>query len=360
MKTFDYQTLPQNLLTPKIVGLLTAIHEQKGRQDVMLSQNPAILDNLMEIAKIQSTGASNRIEGIGTTDKRLRELVMEKAAPRNRDEREIAGYREVLSLIHENHAYIEPTPNVILQLHRMLCSFSGETTGGAWKNSDNVISEAGGDGKTKIRFQPIPAWQTPDTMERLCATFATAWQKPPCDRLILAARFILDFLCVHPFNDGNGRMSRLLTLLLFYRAGHMAGKYVSIEKIIEESKETYYEALLESSRGWHDGADDCAPFARYMLGVLLKACRELDARTQLLTNGQTSKPGQIAAWIRHQLAPFSKRDIMDALPNISKITVERTLSALLKEKKLQKHGDGPATTYTGQNGGQASSPVTKK
>ena len=345
MRTFDYQTLPRTVLTPEIMGLLTAIHEQKGRQDVALSQNPAMLENLLEIAKIQSTGASNRIEGIGTTEKRLRELVMEKAEPRNRDEREIAGYREVLGLIHENHAHIEPMPSVILQLHRTLYSFSGGNAGGSWKNSDNVISETGADGKAKIRFQPLPAWQTPDAMAQLYAAFAKAWQDPLCDRLVASTRFVLDFLCIHPFNDGNGRMSRLLTLLLFYRAGHIAGKYVSIEKIIEESKETYYETLLASSHGWHDNANDYAPFVRYMLGVLLKAFRELDSRLQLVAGGVKSKPEQIAAWIEQRLAPFSKRDVLDALPGISQTTVERTLAALLKVKSIRKHGGGPTTSY---------------
>ena len=346
MRTFDYQSIPQKLLTPEIVGLLTSIHEQKGRQDAVWSQNPAMLDSLMEIAKIQSTGASNRIEGIGTTEKRLRELVMGKVAPRNRDEREIAGYREVLSLVHESHAHIEPMPNVVLQLHRTLYSFSGDTAGGTWKNSDNVISETGEGGKTKIRFHPVPAWQTPDAMERLCATFTEAWKNPPCDRLVVSVQFILDFLCIHPFNDGNGRMSRLLTLLLFYRAGHTAGKYVSIEKIIEESKATYNEALLESSQGWHENANDCTPFVRYLLGVLLKACRELDTRSQLMASGVKSKTEQITAWIGHQLKPFSKQDILDALPGISKITIERTLAALSKSGTIRKHGGGPATTYT--------------
>ena len=346
MRTFDYQALPKTLLTPEIVGLLTSIHEQKGRRDALLSQKPGMLDCLMEIAKTQSTGASNRIEGIGTTERRLRELVQEKVAPRNRDEREIAGYREALGLIHGNHAHIAPTPNVILQLHRTLCSFSGGNTGGAWKNADNVISETGGDGRARIRFRPLPAWQTPDAMERLCVAFAAAWRKPPCDRLIITALFILDFLCIHPFTDGNGRMSRLLTLLLFYRAGHTAGQYISVEKIIEESKETYYEALLDSSRGWRENGNDCVPFVRCLLGVLLKACRELDARSRLLADKAKSKPDQIAEWIGRQIKPFSKRDVLDALPGISQTTIERTLAALLKTEAIRKHGGGPAAAYS--------------
>ena len=352
MRTFDYQKQPQKLLTPEAVELLTAIHEHKGWQDALLSQNPVLLNSLMEVAKIQSTGASNRIEGIGTSEKRLRELVLEKVAPRNRDEREIAGYREVLNLVHESHEHIEPTPNVLLQLHRTLYSFSGGKAGGAWKNLDNVIAGTGADGKARVRFKPVSALQTPAAMERLCAAFVAAWRKPPCDRLLLVPQFILDFLCIHPFDDGNGRMSRLLTLLLFYRAGHTAGKYISIEKTIEDSKDAYYDALLDSSQGWHEGANDYAPFGRYLLGVLLKTSLELNARTRLLAGaaGATrTKQAQIAGWMEGQLKPFGKRDIMDALPGISKITIERTLATLLKSGAIRKHGAGPATTYTRAN-----------
>jgi len=352
MRTFDYQNTPRKMLTPEVVGLLTTIHEHKGWQDALLSQNPVLLNSLVEVAKIQSTGASNRIEGIGTSEKRLRELVLEKVEPKNRDEREIAGYREVLSLVHESNEHIEPTPNILLQLHRTLYSFTGGGAGGAWKSYDNVIAETGADGKARVRFQPVSALQTPDAMERLCAAFVAAWRKPPCDRLLLVPQFILDFLCIHPFDDGNGRMSRLLTLLLFYRAGHTAGKYISIEKTIEDSKDAYYETLLASSQGWHEGANDYAPFGRYLLGVLLKTCRELNARSRLLAGGEgatRSKQGQIAGWIEGRIKPFGKRDIMDALPGISKITIERMLAALLKAGALHKHGGGPATTYTKAN-----------
>ena len=346
MKTFDYHTLLQKVLTPEIVKLLTAIHELKGRQDVLITQRPAVLTGLMKVALIQSTGASNRIEGIETTDKRLREIVAEKVSPRNRDEREIAGYREVLSLIHENHAYIEPTPGVFLQLHRQLYSFSGDNAGGSWKNSDNVISEVGPDGQARVRFRPASAWQTPEAIAQLCTAFSDAWNNPLSDRLVLSAQMVLDFLCIHPFNDGNGRMSRLLTLLLFYRAGYTVGKYISIEKIIEDSKATYYEALEGSSRGWHDCANDYEPFVRYLLGILLKACRELDARTELLLGNPKSKPERIAEWVGQQIKPFRKQDILEALPGISGTTVERALASLLKSGAICKHGGGAGTTYT--------------
>lgn len=345
VKKFDYKTVPSALLTPETVALLTALHECKGRQEVLLSGKPALLESLAEVARVQSTGASNRIEGIGTTDKRLRELMAEKIAPRNRDEREIAGYREVLSLIHGSHEHIEPTPNVILQLHRTLYSFSGDGAGGAWKNNDNMISETGADGRRYVRFRPVPALQTPDAMARLCAAFAEAWQTGAVDKLMVSLMFVLDFLCIHPFNDGNGRMSRLLTLLLFYRAGHTAGKYISVEKIIEESKATYYETLQDSSRGWHENRNDYAPFVCYGLGVLLKANRELDARAACFAGKKPSKPDRIKSWIDGRLSAFGKRDILAALPDISKITVERMLAEMVKAGTIAKRGAGPATKY---------------
>ena len=350
MKVFDYLSAPQKLLTPEIVGLLTAIHECRGRQGVLSLTRPDVLDSLKEVAKIQSTGASNRIEGIGTTDKRLREIVAEKVEPRNRNEREIAGYREALSLIHESHEHIKLSPNVILQLHRMLYSFSGKGFGGAWKNSDNAISETGADGKQVVRFHPVSAFQTPDAMERLCSAFSEAWDGGVCDKLILAHLFVFDFLCVHPFNDGNGRMSRLLSLLLFYQAGHEIGKYISVEKVIEESKETYYEVLQECSQGWHENQNGYVPFVRYGLGVLLKVYRTLDNRIAHLAGRTTSKPQQIKTWLDNQLGAFSKQDILNAFPEISQTTVERTLSVLLKSGKITKRGAGPATEYVRASG----------
>lgn len=205
----------------------------------------------MKTAKIQSTGASNRIEGIYTSDKRLEELVCEKSEPRNRSEQEIAGYREVLSSIHEHYEFIVPRPNIILQLHRDLFSYSSSSIGGAYKNSDNDISEIDGDGNQKIRFTPVPAFQTADAMDQMCSAFLSSLEQQTLDSLILIPMFVLDFLCIHPFNDGNGRISRLLTLLLLYQAGYIVGKYISLEMLIEKSKETYYEALQTSSTGWH-------------------------------------------------------------------------------------------------------------
>jgi len=345
MKSFDYAKMPMVLLTPDIVTILSSIHEHKGKQELFVEAHADALTTLMEIAKIQSTGASNRIEGIHTTDKRLEELVRDRSAPRNRNEQEIAGYRDVLATIHESYDYIYPRPNIILQLHKQLYSFSQSSIGGSYKNADNFITETDADGNSKTRFTPVPAYLTSDAMERLCTAFIAALEKNVYDPLLLIPMFILDFLCIHPFNDGNGRMSRLLTLLLFYRAGYIVGKYISLEKLIEDSKDTYYEVLHDSSNGWHDNESDYSPFIRYYLGVLQKAYNEFEGRVEYLSQKNLSKPGRIIAVIDRKIGKISKSEILEACPDISKVTVERTLTALVKDGYIVKIGDGRSTAY---------------
>jgi Fic family protein len=345
MKIFDYNDTPKTLLKPDIVALLTSIHEHKGKQALFIEAHADALTTLMEIAKIQSTGASNRIEGINTTDKRLAELVRNKSAPRNRTEQEIAGYRDVLATIHESYDYIHPRPNIILQLHKQLYSFAQNAVGGAYKNADNYISETDAAGKKSVRFQPTPAYLTATAMENLCASFNESLQKNEHDPLLLIPMFVLDFLCIHPFNDGNGRMSRLLTLLLLYRAGYMVGKYISLEKLIESSKESYYETLQDSSMHWHENRSDYLPFIRYSLGILQKACDEFEDRVQHLHDRGMSKPDRIKAAIDRKIGTISKKEILEACPDISKITVERTLTALVKAGYLVKIGGGRSVVY---------------
>ena len=303
------------------------------------------MKTLLEVALIQSTGASNRIEGIFTSDKRLEELVSQKAEPRNRSEQEIAGYREVLATIHESYEYISPRPNIILQLHRDLYSYSQGAAGGCYKNSDNVIAETNAEGHQKARFVPVPAFQTSEAMEELCSRFLEAWEADRIDKLVLIPMFILDFLCIHPFNDGNGRMSRLLTLLLFYKAGYIVGKYVSMEMLIEKTKETYYEALQASSTGWHEGENSYEPFVKYYLGIMLKAYNEFESRVEHLKHRSLSKPDRIKAVIDNKVGKITKKEIMELCPDISKVTVERTLTDLVKSGYIAKVGAGPSTGY---------------
>ena len=345
MRRFDYLTSPAKLLTPEIVQMVGNIHEHKGKQELFLEANIDELKKLLEVALIQSTGASNRIEGIFTSDKRLEELVSHKAEPRNQSEQEIAGYREVLATIHESYEYINPRPNIILQLHRDLYSYSQGVAGGSYKNSDNVIAETDAEGHQKTRFIPIPAFQTAEAMEELCTRFLEAWEADRIDKLVLIPMFILDFLCIHPFNDGNGRMSRLLTLLLFYKAGYIVGKYVSMEMLIEKTKETYYEALQASSTGWHEGENSYEPFVKYYLGIMLKAYNEFESRVEHLKHRSLSKPDRIKAVIDNKVGKITKKEIMEFCPDISKVTVERTLTDLVKRGYIAKVGAGPSTGY---------------
>lgn len=345
MRNFDYIKTPEKLLTPEIVQMIANIHEHKGKQELFLEANIDELKTLLEVAFIQSTGASNRIEGIFTSDKRLEELVNQKAEPRNRSEQEITGYREVLATIHESYEYITPKPNIILQLHRELYSYSQGANGGSYKNSDNIIAETNPEGQQKTRFIPVPAFQTSEIMNELCNKFLEAWNAGRMDKLLLIPIFILDFLCIHPFNDGNGRMSRLLTLLLFYKAGYIVGKYVSMEMLIEKTKETYYEALQGSSVGWHENRNSYESFVKYYLGILLKAYNEFESRVEYLRNRSISKPERIKAVIDKKVGKITKKEIMELCPDISKVTIERTLTDLVKNEYIAKVGAGPSTAY---------------
>ena len=345
MKIFDYKNAPKSLLTPDIVSMLTSIHEHKGKQELYIEAHADALTTFMEIAKVQSTGASNRIEGLHSTDKRLKELVKDKSAPRNRTEQEIAGYRDVLAVIHESYDYIHPRPNIILQLHRQLYSFSQGSIGGSYKNADNFIAETDAEGNESIRFKPVPAYLTANAMESLCAAFIDSAEKNEYDALLLIPMFILDFLCIHPFNDGNGRMSRLLTLLLFYRADYIVGKYISLEELIENSKDTYYEVLQNSSTDWHDNKNDYTPFVSYYLGILRKAYHEFEERVAYLHHRGLSKPERIRAVIDQKIGKITKQEIVEACPDISRVTIERTLTALVKDGYLVKIGGGRSVAY---------------
>ena len=349
MRQFDYREKWKNLLTPEIVSYLTQIHEFKGEQTLFIEAKADTLTQLVEIAKIQSTESSNKIEGIYTSDIRLRELVKDKTRPRTRNEQEIAGYRDVLNTIHESHDHIPPKSAIILQLHRDLYKFESYNIGGKYKNAYNIIEEEDSRGIKKIRFKPVPAWETPEAMEELCRAFEEAMATGEIDPLLLIPMFILDFLCIHPFNDGNGRMSRLLTLLLLYRSGYIVGKYISIERMIENSKELYYECLRESSENWYENKNDYIPFVKYMLGVIVGAYREFSSRIKLLITQNISKPERIEEIIKNNPGIITKKEIAEKCPDISVVTIQRTLAELLTAEKILKIGGGRYTKYTWNN-----------
>lgn len=349
MRSFDYKEEWKKLLTPEIVMYLTQIHEFKGEQTLFIEAKADTLSQLVDIAKIQSIEASNKIEGIYTSDERLKALVKDSTRPRTRNEREIAGYRDVLNTIHENHDYIPPKPSIILQLHRDLYKFEGMDIGGRYKTSDNIIEEQDAEGNKSVRFRPMPAWETPEAIEKICQSYDEALNSENIDALIIIPMFVLDFLCVHPFNDGNGRISRLLTLLLLYRSGYIVGKYISIEKLIEQTKEIYYESLQLSSAGWHENKNDYESFVKYMLGVIVAAYRDFSSRVSLLTTQGMSKPDRVKEIIRATLGPITKTEILAKCPDISQVTVQRALADLVDKGDIVKLGGGRYTKYIWNN-----------
>lgn len=344
MREFNYILRYKELLLPDIVKLVSQIHEYKGEQTLFIEAKSDTLSQLVEIAKIQSAEASNKIEGIYASNERLKKIVQDKTQLKTRNEKEIAGYRDVLAMIHENHDYIPPKPSIILQLHRDLCKFSSNT-GGVFKSVDNIIEEGDQYGNKRVRFRPVPAWETPEDIEAICNAYDEICKDEQYDSLLVIPMFILDFLCIHPFGDGNGRMSRLLTLLLLYRSGYIVGKYISIEKMIEQSKDSYYEVLAQSSEKWHEEKNDYLPFVRYMLGIIVAAYREFSSRVQILATSDLSKPERVREILKKHLGKMTKAELIKKCPDISQITIQRTLNELVKKGELLKIGGGRYTAY---------------
>ena len=345
MRHFDYASLINKTWDNEIVNYLTLIHEYKGKQSIYIQQRPQELERLVEIAKVQSTEASNSIEGIRTTETRLRQLMSERTTPRNRDEKEIAGYRDALNIVHENFDYIPLTPNYILQLHKILLSHTDSAFGGSFKNVQNYISATDEAGKRFTLFTPLAPYETPDAVREICDEYNRAIGEGKVDPLLIIPVFIHDFLCVHPFLDGNGRMSRLLTTLLLYRAGYEVGKYISLEAKIAKNKDAYYAALEDSQVGWHEQQDDPTSFVKYLLSTIIAAYRDFDDRIQIVspTSLDTVKNA-----IDNKLGKFTKKDILELCPGLSASTVERHLKKLVAEGYITKHGAGKNTFYAKQ------------
>ncbi len=345
MRKFDLLKESNSLMNNNIINLLSSIHEYKGKQSLYIEAKPDILSSLLSVARIQSTTSSNKIEGIYTTDQRINEIINNNVKPKNRNEEEIAGYRDVLNTIHENYDYIDINSNIILQLHRDLYKYVGLSYGGKFKNSQNYIEETLEDGTKRTRFTPLSPVETPIAVEELCNSYNEIINKGEVDPLLVIPIFILDFVSIHPFNDGNGRISRLLTLLLLYKSGYIVGKYISIEKIIEETKETYYDALEKSSVNWHNNQNDYSYFVEYYLGIILSAYKEFASRVEYLTNKKLTAIERISIFFMESVSPINKSYLMERCPDISETTIERSLNTLLKENKIEKISGGRFTEY---------------
>lgn len=344
MRTFDYSQLSNCTIDTEILGFIAKIHEFKGRQELYVRQKKDKLGKLVEIAKIQSTESSNKIEGIVSTNVRIKQLVQDKTTPRNRDEKEIMGYRDVLNIIHENYEYIPLSPNYILQIHKYLYQYANPSFGGKFKNMQNYIIANLPDGTSRTLFTPLSPVETPLAVQELCDAFNSAMNLGKIEPLLLIINFIKDFLCIHPFNDGNGRMSRLLTTLLLYRSGFAVCKYISLEKKIEKTKDIYYDVLEESSENWNEGKNDNKSFVKYMLGIILSAYRDFEERLSLV-NGKRSAAETVEKAVSGRLGKFTKSDIQEECPSLARQTIEKALKQLCDSGKIEKMGSGSKTFY---------------
>ena len=344
MRTFNYSAIRDYLWDSEILGLIAAIYKEAGKQELYLKQRPEELEKLIEIAKIQSTEASNAIEGIVTTSTRIKQLVEEKTTPKNRDEQEIAGYRDVLNIIHENFDVIPISQNYILQLHKILYSHMNNFMAGKTKNVQNYISATYPDGHVQVLFTPMAPCETPEAIDKICEEYNLAIGNMELEPLILIPVFIHDFLCIHPFNDGNGRMSRLLTTLLLYRNGFYVGRYISLEGKIAKNKDLYYDALSRSQDGWHEGTEDIIPFIKYMLGIILAAYKDFEDRMDLI-GGKLSALEIVRRARNNKLGRFNKQDIRELCPNLSDSSIEGALRKMLSSGELKREGKGKNTCY---------------
>lgn len=345
MRKFDYSNLKNKAWDSVVINRIAHIHEAKGRQELYLAQKPEELNKLVDLAKIQSTEASNAIEGIRTTDTRLKKIVNEKTTPKNRSEKEIAGYRDALNTIHESFEYIPLTPNYILQLHQILYSKNDEISyGGKFKNVQNYISATDEKGNSFTIFTPLSPYETPMAIQVLCDEYNKAIEKREVDPLILIPIFIHDFLCIHPFNDGNGRMSRLLTTLLLYRSGYYIGKYISLELKISELKDLYYDALYDSQIGWYEENDDSTPFVSYLLSVISMAYDDFENRVEMITK-KLSAYDTVKKALDMKIGKVTKSEVAELCPLLSLSSIEKALAKMVEEGKLEKGGSGKNSFY---------------
>ena len=344
MRLFNYSAIKEQKWDLDVLGLIAAIYKEAGKQELYLKQCSEELEKLVEIAKIQSTEASNAIEGIVTTNTRIKQLVEEKTAPRNRDEQQIVGYSDVLNIINENFDAIPITRNYILQLHKILYSHMNNPLAGNTKNVQNYISATYPDGHVEVLFTPLAPYETPEALDRICEEYNRVIRNMELEPLIAIPVFIHDFLCIHPFNDGNGRMSRLLTTLLLYRSGFFVGKYISLESKIAKNKDLYYDALAQSQTGWHEGTEDIVPFIKYLLGTILAAYKDFEARVALV---ETKLPAleMVCRASKNKIGRFNKQNIRELCPTLSDSSIEGALRKLVAAGELKKEGSGKNTCY---------------
>lgn len=349
MRKFDYSFLDNGLLPANLINLTGVIYSLKTGAEIRKDEYGKIFTELEKIAKVQSVKSSNAIEGIVTSDKRIKEIVNQSSKPLNHNESEIAGYRDALNQIHLNFEDIDFNENTILRLHEIMMSYSGYEYAGKYKIDDNLIIEEDKEGNRKIRYKPVPAKETQKAMEQLVLAYMDASNNSNINQLLLIPCVILDFLCIHPFKDGNGRISRLLSLLLLYKNGFDAGKYVSFEEQINNNKGYYYETLRKSSIGWDTNENTYVPFIQSFLSTLYMCYKELDKRFNVVNSNRITKKARIEATVLNSLTAISKAEICNVLPDVSPSTVEAVLGTMVKKGRIQIIGNGKNTRYIANN-----------
>jgi Fic family protein len=338
-----FRTIQDRDVPTAAVWLLTDIAESKGQALLFARQSPQILKVLLEAALIQSAESSNRIEGVTVERERLRPLVVGRARPRNRSEEEIQGYRRALELIHSSWKRLAITPDTARRLHRIATQGAGDA--GAWKKADNEIVELRPNAPPLVRFRPVSAAKAPRAMDELCRAYRTAIEQRQVPPLLAVGALVLDFLCIHPFRDGNGRVSRLLTLLALYQQGHDVGRYISTERLVEATREEYYEVLALSSRGWHEGRHDILPWLIYFLSIVRRAYRELERRAGDVKAPRGAKTHLVEAAIDGFAGDFTLSDIERQCPGVSRDMIRHVLRALSAAGRLHCRGRGPGARW---------------
>lgn len=344
MRNFNYSKIKDIKWDSEILSLVASIYRYQGKQELYLKQRPNELEKLIDIAKIQSTESSNEIEGIVTTSVRLKQLLEEKTTPRNRNEQEIVGYRDVLDIIHENFDVIPISRNYILQMHKILYSHMNNPLAGKTKNVQNYISATYPDGHSEVLFTPLSPFETPGALDLICDEYNRVIGNFEVESIIMIPIFIHDFLCIHPFNDGNGRLSRLLTTLLLYKNGFYVGRYISLESLIAKDKGSYYEALNKAGMNWQNGNEDIVPFIKYLLGIILAAYKAFDDRFSIVED-KLSAVEMVRKATSQKIGRFSKQDILELCPSLSISSIEGSLRKLVEEGTLRREGVGRSTKY---------------
>lgn len=344
MKSFEGDFIEKQHPTHHLLKIISSIKEYKGKQDLYKHQSPQVLSNLKEVASIQSTESSNRIEGIVASHERIVELVQEKTTPKSRSEEEIFGYKSALGLIHQNYKQIPFSENFVLQLHQEIYRYTSKKAG-SWKTTDNLIEQEHEDGSRSIRFKPLAAFLTPEAMSQLHKEFNARWESHEIEQLLLIATYVFDFLCIHPFSDGNGRLSRLISLLLLYRGGYEVGRYISLEKIIEDTKEGYYESLKRSSMSWHEGKHNLIPWWEYFCFILLEGYKQFEKRLGVIESSKGVKSAAVLSCIQQFYGEFSIKEIQEACPTVGIDMIRKILSQEKKEGRLECLGRGPLAKW---------------